>query len=212
VTIWSPVKFPSRLGVHTIPVCSLHGKRTDRGTATQGSAREVGRARASRPLRKPRRGGQSGRGSDRTDRATARGGSVDRRGLQTNATHAGGGSHRPRVASSRDRRRAVVTTPRRGEVWWGELPDVGRRPFLVMARDAAIPILNSVLAAPITRTVRMIPSELRLGPEDGMPTECAASFDNLRVVPKAHLVRRECILGPALLVEACGAMRIAIDC
>ncbi len=81
-----------------------------------------------------------------------------------------------------------------------------------MTRDAAIPILNSVLAAPITRTVRMIPTELRLGPEDGMPTECAASFDNLRVVSREHLVRRECILGPARLVEACGAMRTASDC
>jgi mRNA interferase MazF len=105
-----------------------------------------------------------------------------------------------------------VTTPRRGEVWWGELPDVGRRPFLVMTRDAAIPVLNSVLAAPITRRVRMIPTELRLGPEDGMPIECAASFDNLRVVVQAHLVRRECTLGPARLVEACGAMGIAVDC
>lgn len=81
-----------------------------------------------------------------------------------------------------------------------------------MTRDAAIPVLNAVLAAPITRTIRMIPTELKLGPEDGMPTECAASFDNLRVVPKAHLVQRECILGQARLVEACGAMRIAVDC
>lgn len=81
-----------------------------------------------------------------------------------------------------------------------------------MTRDAAIPVLNAVLAAPITRTVRMIPTELRLGPEDGMPSECAASFDNLRVVTKSHLVTRQCILGPARLVEACGAMRIAVDC
>lgn len=81
-----------------------------------------------------------------------------------------------------------------------------------MTRDAAIPVLNAVLAAPITRTVRMIPTELRLGPEDGMPSECAASFDNLRVITKAYLVRRQCILGPARLVEACGAMRVAVDC
>lgn len=106
----------------------------------------------------------------------------------------------------------MVTTPRRGEVWWGELPDVGRRPFLVITRDAEIPVLNSLLAAPITRTVRMIPTELMLGPEDGMPTECAASLDNLRVVPKAFLVQRECILSPARMVEACGALRVAVDC
>jgi mRNA interferase MazF len=106
----------------------------------------------------------------------------------------------------------MVTAPRRGEVWWGQLPDIGRRPFLVMTRDAAILILNSVLAAPITRTVRMIPTELRLGPEDGMPVECAASFDNVRVVLKAYLVQRECSLEPSRLTEACGALRIAVDC
>jgi len=81
-----------------------------------------------------------------------------------------------------------VTDPRRGEVWWGEIEALGRRPFLVMTRTAAIPVLNSVLAAPVTRTIRNIPTELLLGPGDGMPTECAASFDNLRVVPKSYLV------------------------
>ena len=69
-----------------------------------------------------------------------------------------------------------------------------RRPFLVMTRSAAIPVLNSVLAAPVTRTLRNIPTELALGPDDGMPEECAATFDNLRVVPKAYLVERQCTL------------------
>ncbi|MFN0089330.1 MAG: type II toxin-antitoxin system PemK/MazF family toxin [Acidimicrobiales bacterium] len=105
-----------------------------------------------------------------------------------------------------------MSEPRRGEIWWGELENVGRRPFLVMTRSAAIPVLHSVVAAPVTRTVRGIPSELRLGPEDGMPTECAASFDNLRVVPKAQLVERQCALGPLRMMEACQAARTAIDC
>jgi mRNA interferase MazF len=105
-----------------------------------------------------------------------------------------------------------VTDPRRGEVWWGEIENVGRRPFLVMTRSAAIPVLNSVLAAPLTRTIRNIPTELLLGPDDGMPTECAASFDNLRVVPKSYLVDRLCSLGPTRLREACRAIRAAVDC
>ena len=100
----------------------------------------------------------------------------------------------------------------RAEVWWGELPDVGRRPFLVMSRDAAIPVLNSVLAAPVTRTVRGIPSELALSTADGTPEDCAASFDNLRVVPKALLVERLCAPGTSRLFEACAALRTAIDC
>jgi mRNA interferase MazF len=105
-----------------------------------------------------------------------------------------------------------VSVPRRGEVWWGEIEEVGRRPFLVMTRSVAIPVLNNLLAAPVTRTVRSLPTELRLGPEDGMPTECAASFDNLRVVPKAYLVERVCTLEPIRLIEACSALRAAVDC
>jgi mRNA interferase MazF len=81
-----------------------------------------------------------------------------------------------------------------------------------MTRSAAIPVLNGVLAAPVTRTVRNIPTEVALGPDDGMPAECAAAFDNLRVVPKANLVDRICTLGSARLVEACVALRTAIDC
>ena len=105
-----------------------------------------------------------------------------------------------------------MSGPRRGEVWWGEIEHVGRRPFLVMTRTAAIPVLHSVLAAPVTRTVRNIPTEVRLGPDDGMPTDCAASFDNLRVVPKAYLTERQCALEPARLLEACRAVRAAVDC
>ncbi|MGH8993079.1 MAG: type II toxin-antitoxin system PemK/MazF family toxin [Acidimicrobiia bacterium] len=104
-----------------------------------------------------------------------------------------------------------MSEPERGEVWWGEIAAVGRRPFLVMTRNAAIPVLNSVLAAPVTRRVRGIPTELVLGPEDGMPVECAASFDNLRVVPKANLVERLCVLD-SRLPEACRALRDAVDC
>ena len=105
-----------------------------------------------------------------------------------------------------------MSEPRRGEVWWGEIEDLGRRPFLVMTRSAAIPVLNGILAAPVTRTVRDIPTEVSLGPDDGMPTECVATFDNLRVVPKAYLVDRICALGSPRLAEACTALRIAVDC
>jgi mRNA interferase MazF len=81
-----------------------------------------------------------------------------------------------------------------------------------MTRSAAIPVLNTVLAAPITRTVRGIPTEVRLGVDDGMPTDCAASFDNLRVIPKAYLVDRVCSLDSTRMIEACRALRAAVDC
>lgn len=107
----------------------------------------------------------------------------------------------------------MVTTPDRGQIWWGELEGVGRRPLLIMTRYAAIPVLNSVLAAPGTRTIRGISTELRVGVDDGMPTDCVASFDNLRVVPKAYLCRPDLrTLRPPRLAEAYAAVRAAIDC
>jgi mRNA interferase MazF len=105
-----------------------------------------------------------------------------------------------------------VNTVDRGQIWWGEIEQVGRRPFLIMTRSAAIPVLNSVLAAPITRTIRTIPTELPLGSSDGMATECAASFDNLRVIPKAYLVDQICALHPSRLAEACAALQAAVGC
>jgi mRNA interferase MazF len=101
---------------------------------------------------------------------------------------------------------------RRGEIWWGEDPDVGRRPFLIMTRDAGIPVLTRLLAVPLTTRVRGIPTELLLTREDGMPTECAAPFDNLRPVLRTHLVERITRLSPLRMREACAAARRAIDC
>lgn len=105
-----------------------------------------------------------------------------------------------------------MSEPQRGEVWWAEMEGLGRRPFLVMTRPAAIAVLRSVLAAPVTRTVRGLPTELALGAEDGMPTDCAVSFDNLRVVSKAHLVERICVLDTTRMNEARFAFRTAVDC
>jgi mRNA interferase MazF len=116
------------------------------------------------------------------------------------------------VAAGGHRRGALVSSIDRGEIWWGELPEAGRRPFLVMSRSGAIPPLTMVLVAPVTRTVRGVPAELALGSDDGMPVDCAAAFDGLRVVPKANLTERICALGPAQLAGACLALRNAVGC
>ena len=81
---------------------------------------------------------------------------------------------------------------RRGEVWWVERPEAGRRPHLVLTRDPAIERLRTVLGVPTTRTIRGIPSEVELGPDDGMPDRCVLSLDNTRVLPKAYFVERIC--------------------
>jgi mRNA interferase MazF len=96
-------------------------------------------------------------------------------------------------------------------VWWYELPDEGARPGCILTRTSAIPVLNAVLVAPATRTVREIATQVRLDTDDGMPYPCALSFDNTLTIPKAMLVERVTVLGPAKLAEMCDALA-ATDC
>jgi mRNA interferase MazF len=100
----------------------------------------------------------------------------------------------------------------RGEVWWLEHPDAGRRPACVVSREAAITVLDHVLVAPATRTIRGIPTEVALTREDGMPAECALSLDNLAIVPKALLTERITALPDTKMDEVCRALRAATGC
>ena len=100
----------------------------------------------------------------------------------------------------------------RGEIWWVEHPEAGRRPHLLLTRQAAIPVLTGYIAVPATRTVRGIPTEVRLGAADGMPADCALSFDNIAVIPRAYFVERITKLGPDRLTEVCRALAIATGC
>lgn len=111
-----------------------------------------------------------------------------------------------------DRGGALDELVNRGEVWWYVPPDHGRRPGCILTRQAAIGVLNGVLLAPATRTVRDIPTEMPLGPADGMPPECVLSFDNLLTVPKALLVGRITSLPARRLPDLCAALDIAAGC
>jgi mRNA interferase MazF len=101
---------------------------------------------------------------------------------------------------------------KRGEVWWVEDPEAGARPHAVLTRDVAIPVLKALLVAPATRTVRGIPTEVRLGVEDGMPEECVLSLDNATLVPKEFLRQRICTLGPERMEHVCAALAVATGC
>ena len=102
--------------------------------------------------------------------------------------------------------------PGRGEVWWGEAADEKGRPYLVLTRDEAIPVLGTILVAPVTRTVRGIPTEVPLGSEEGLPSEGVATLDNVLTFPKAMLIRRMGVLAPSRREESCEALRAAVDC
>lgn len=106
----------------------------------------------------------------------------------------------------------MVNQPAQGDIWWAEIPESGRRPSLVVTRDAAIPVLRTLLVAPITRTVRDIPTEIALGPEDGLTEPCAASFDNLRLVPAWVLTEQVGHLAAPKVLEICRALSAVGDC
>ena len=103
--------------------------------------------------------------------------------------------------------------PRRGEVWWCELPQISRRPVVVLSRDAAIPRLRRALVAPCTTNVRGLASEVRLEPgDDPVPRPSAVSLDSVESVSVATLVDRLGRLSDDRMREVCAALSVAVDC
>lgn len=100
----------------------------------------------------------------------------------------------------------------RGEVWWADVPTVGRRPVLVLTRDEVLPLLGRVCVALLTSNVRGLASETVLDEADGLPTRSAVSLDNVHTVPKSVLRARITQLGPARMEDVCRALRFATAC
>jgi mRNA interferase MazF len=103
--------------------------------------------------------------------------------------------------------------PRRGEVWWCELPEVARRPVVVLSRDAAIPRLRRALIGPCTTTIRGIPSEVVLEPsEDPISKVSAVNLDSVESVSIGTLVERLGRLSDDRMRQICGALEVAVAC
>jgi mRNA interferase MazF len=104
----------------------------------------------------------------------------------------------------------VTPAPAQGEIWWAEAMDK-RRPVLVVTRSQAVPVLTWVLVAPVTRTVRGIPTEIPLGPDQGLAEPCVASFDNLQPIRRTFLTSRVGALAdPRRAI--CAAVAAVADC
>jgi mRNA interferase MazF len=98
-----------------------------------------------------------------------------------------------------------------GQVWWATA-DGQRRPVLIVTRGDVIPVLRRVLVAPVTRTVRGIPTEIPLGPDDGLDVECCASLDNLQPIDRHLLTSQIGALRPDRRPALCRALRAVADC
>lgn len=107
----------------------------------------------------------------------------------------------------------MTAQPLRGEVWWCEVAEIGRRPVVVLSRDAVIPRLRRALVAPCTTTIRGLASEVVLDPgEDPIPLRSAVNLDSVESVSVAVLVDRIGRLADDRMRQVCTALSIAVDC
>jgi len=104
----------------------------------------------------------------------------------------------------------VVSVPRQGEIWWATTEEK-RRPVLVVTRSEAVGVLTAIVVAPVTRTVRDIPTEIPLGRDEGLEVDCAASFDNLQRIRRSALTERAGDIGPRR-EQICDALSALADC
>lgn len=100
---------------------------------------------------------------------------------------------------------------KRGEVRWYSFahPDK-KRPVLILTRDSVIEYMGEVTVAPLTRTIRDIPSEVRLTAEDRLPETCAVNCDHLQTVAKSKLGNRITTLSPHRMAQVQKAIAFAL--
>lgn len=103
-----------------------------------------------------------------------------------------------------------MVNPAQGDIWWAESEDK-RRPVLVVTRSEAIPVLDWIVVAPITRTIRGIPTEIRLDTEEGLVAPCVAAFDNVQPIRKTFLTEFVGSLSQRR-TEICSAVAALTDC
>jgi mRNA interferase MazF len=98
------------------------------------------------------------------------------------------------------------------EVWLMETPNQKRRPVLIVSRDEVIPVLSNILVAPVTSTIRDIPTCIPVGPQEGIDHDSVATFDNLAAVPKSVLTIRLGELGLGGQRQICEALDALANC
>ena len=107
----------------------------------------------------------------------------------------------------------MTDIPARGEMWWCEMADIGRRPVVVLSRDAVIPRHRRAVVAPCTTTIRSLPSEVLLEPgDDPVPLRSAVNLDSIESVSIAILVERLGRVAEVRMREICAALAVAVDC
>ena len=100
---------------------------------------------------------------------------------------------------------------KRGEVRWYKFPRPDKkRPVVVLTRDSALEFLGEVTVAPVTSTIRDIPTEVLLGPRDGMAKECAVNLDHVQTVSRGKIGSLITVLPPEKFDEIRTALLFAL--
>ena len=107
----------------------------------------------------------------------------------------------------------MARTVSRGEIWNYRFksPDK-RRPVLVLTRQEVIPLLHTVMAAPITSTICGAPSEVIVGIDEGLKRTSAVNLDHVQTVERARLVGYVGSVSPATMNAVCRALAVATGC
>lgn len=104
----------------------------------------------------------------------------------------------------------MTPTPRRGEIWLAELDKT--RPVIVLTRDPMGALLDAVIVAPVTSTIRGTSTEVALGQEDGIRRPSVANLDNVQLVARERFRRRVGHARSTTLSAICAALVNAVDC
>ena len=104
----------------------------------------------------------------------------------------------------------MTAAPRRGDVWLADLDKT--RPVIVLTRDPMGRLLNAVIVAPVTSTVRGVSTEVPVGSDDGVRHPSVANLDNVQLVARSRLQRRVGRARPATMAARCTALSVAVDC
>jgi len=101
----------------------------------------------------------------------------------------------------------------RGDIWMYTFakPDK-RRPVLVISRQSVIPLLRTVMVAPVTSAIHGVPSEVRIGIEHGLKHDSAINLDHVQTVDQSRLKTFICHLDHGLMDEVCRALAVAAGC
>ena len=100
----------------------------------------------------------------------------------------------------------------RGEVWWAELPlPLGRRPVVLLSRNEAYSVRSAVTVAEVTSTIRGIPVEVELGPEEGLPKKCVVNLDTIVTIRKDLLIERIVLLRGEKIDRIDSAIKFALS-